>query len=217
MRKFICTFKNLFSLNFIEHSERSNCESDFETLLNTLQSVIVAPSAEPPPEIYLPKETDYREKDLPYENALHYDSGYLMKKCLDQHTCKNCQNYSTSFKELTSSTIMCYLKAFETRNKDLFGNLRTRMPGLDFAQFVKEMDYCFVKNFEILAMENNVGLCFTQLFEKITFSMPCENFPKMFLMKLFCKVKLFYSLKKINADFKSAPTKSKKLITVCSL
>jgi hypothetical protein len=77
---FICAFKNLFSLNFIVHSERSNCEDDFENLLNELNSADKIPATslfdqqEQPAERYLPKEDEYKKNDLPYENALHYVS-----------------------------------------------------------------------------------------------------------------------------------------------
>jgi hypothetical protein len=59
-------------LNFIVHSERSNCEDGFENLLNELNSADKIPATslfdqqEQPAEIYLLQEDECKKNDLPY-------------------------------------------------------------------------------------------------------------------------------------------------------
>lgn len=175
--QFICTFKKLFSLNFIQHSKRGNCEDDFETLLNDLST------ADPPPLhlieeekiLYLPKEEDYQTLNLPYENALQYVCGYLYKKMPHKTYLRSMFGiYSKNITEVKSTMIFTYKKAYETTESSTFGSL-------------------------------------------FTSSISFVNFPIQYLSKLFCKIKIFYTLQHTNDNLKSLPRKSRKYVTLCNL
>lgn len=55
---------------------------------------------------------DYRYLNLPESNALHYVCGCLYSKCLSQHTCNLCVEYSKSQKHLDQSFLLCSFKAY---------------------------------------------------------------------------------------------------------
>jgi hypothetical protein len=73
--------------------------------------------------------------------------------------------------------------------------------------------------FADLAVKDNVGLNLIQMLEKISFCTLCEDFPRLYSMKLFSKLKVFvfYTFKKCNAEFKVrlGSLKNELLFVVC--
>lgn len=67
-----------------------------------------------------------------------------------------------------------YLKAYETYDVQLFGHLY--MPGIDFILFVHQMDNCVVKHYKTLAISDFLGQKIFNLFPKIKFSPPWDQY-----------------------------------------
>lgn len=215
---FISAFKKLFSLSYLQHSESANCAADFDTILAKINTNPIRQAFEERlpsrDEILTFHFTDYRELDLVIENAISYVSGYLFKKCLDVHDCDLCRNASKT-DTLTSSNIFSHLKAYETKNKNTFGNLK--LPIQSFINFVRSMDNVFTGNFEKFAISPNIGRQLLTLFHEIPFDSPCPNFPKLYVTKLFCRMKIFHTLKHANSEIKNTPKKNRKLFKILSL
>lgn len=222
---FVIIFKKTFSLNYIQHSEKGNCEDDCGSLLNEVVSFGTTGKQTTP--LFLPVNvvkdtlvtvncTDFRELDLLSENALSYVCGYLYRKCLNFHkNCAPCLNASKTTTEINSSNIFCDFKAYDTKDHRTFGNLF--MPGEDFIKFVREMQIIFDTNFERLAILPNVGRNLVDLFSHIRFETNCQEFPREYVMKLFCRIKIYHTLKRANVEFKSAPRKQRKMINILHL
>lgn len=59
---------------------------------------------------------DYRLLNLPEKNTLTYMSGYLMKKCIEKHTCQICIDYAHSQKHLDHLYLLSFYKAYSTND-----------------------------------------------------------------------------------------------------
>ena len=153
--------------------------------------------------------TDYRELDLTPRNALTYVCGYLLKKCLDKHTCEICLSFCKSQNHLDESFLFIHLKAYQTEQPTNFGNLNVS-PESSF-NYINELDNIFITNFPTLAIENNVGMKLKNLINNVPFTHPCSNFKLDFLNNLYLRLRIFHAVKKINKDLLSAPRKHRKL------
>jgi hypothetical protein len=219
-QKFENAFKRIFSIDFLQHNESGNCVDDFDKILtiinrNVLQQVISneeAVSSNTNDKLTF-SFCDFRDLDFLAENALYYVSGYLYKKSLNVHACNVCEQVEN--KELTASNLFCHLKAYETKQKKTFGNLV--MPNNEFVQFVKKMDDLFTLNFQTLSTQQNVGKALVNLFNQVDYTPKCPDFPKLYVCKLFCRMKIFHSLKHANSEFKNTDKQSKKLIKILHL
>lgn len=56
---------------------------------------------------------DYRNLNVPEQNALIYVCGDIMEKCLCQHLCNICIEYAKIQKHLDSSFLLCHFKTYE--------------------------------------------------------------------------------------------------------
>lgn len=95
---------------------------------------------------------------------------------------------------------------------ETFGHLC--MPAMHFINLVKEMDDIFVKNLRRLSILPNVGYNLVSLFSELDYVPPCPEFPRSFTMKLFCRLKLFFTIKYFSKEFKSVPRKNRKMMNV---
>lgn len=92
---------------------------------------------------------------------------------------------------------------------DTFGNLN--MPHEDFVIYISSLEIIFQQNFELLAVKNNIVKSFLELSKSVKFIHLCEHFPHNYLLKLFFRVRLYYTLKFVNKNFRNA-NKTKILI-----
>ncbi|KAL1489542.1 hypothetical protein ABEB36_013496 [Hypothenemus hampei] len=153
-------------------------------------------------------DNDYQTSDVLKKNFETYISGYLVKKCLKVHECETCRNYARSVDELDNDRIFCYFKSYH-QNTSIFGGLM--MPGNDFVLFISKLDNFFRTAFEEIIIKPNIV---KTLLSSTTcdFKHPCDFFPYQYLLKLFFRVSLYYTLKTINENFKSRTNKQKMII-----
>jgi len=119
--QFLWAFKRLFFLNYFNYSEGSNCLDDldeiltnFEDTTSPLSNAVLFLEKSPFNYSYLKiGTTDYRELDLTPRNAVTYVCGYLLKKCLDKHTCEVCLSFTKSLDYLDESFLFPHLKAYQ--------------------------------------------------------------------------------------------------------
>lgn len=208
------SFRKMFCVRLL-NSGTQNCENDMDNLLLRVSDVIkdntslpdIAPSRSCTTS--LPKiDNSYQTESTLDANFKRYFAGYLMKKCLNVHSCPICIVYAKAYHALDDTSLFCYYKAYENANLDSFGNLN--MPHNDFVKFISLLEVIFQLNFENISIQMNVIKLFESICKSTTFSHPCEKFPLSYLIKLFGRVRLFYTLKTINRKFKTV--KDKKII-----
>lgn len=200
--------KKMLYLNYFQHSPGANCINDFDQILSS-----VVPSTdkalilkEPNQELFIFKGipvviVDYRYLEIPEKNSFTYVCGYLMKKCLEKHTCQVCVDYAQYQKQLDQSFLLSFIKAYPTSNHSTFGNLM--MPDDDFYNYIYELENIFIDNFPCIAYEKGVGAKLKIDFRNVPYDHPCKNFEKSYLINLSTRFRIFTGIKFLNKSLVS--------------
>lgn len=135
------------------------------------------------------------------DNALHYVSGYLLKKLRSWHNCIPCDNiFKGGDGHLKQNEIFTRLKSY------------TNTSGLEnasqaFHLYVGCLEEKLIEIFD--AQCYNVNLCreiVTSLYS-VAAPTPCSNFPKLKFISFFARFRVYYLLKFYNAEKKpTVPT-----------
>jgi hypothetical protein len=154
-------------------------------------------------------DLDYRNcLILNCKNIIKYKCGFLIKKCLTKHTCEVCEHFSMAHQSLNENNLYSNFKSYRT-DKSLFGSLR--MPIDEFFIFICKLEILFEDNFFSYALKNNILNGFLDPFKTEHLQHSCENFPIIYLLKLFTRLSIYYTTIIINQNFKN-PTNKRKLI-----
>lgn len=193
-------YRKLFCQNFL-HSSQMNCADDLSQLLTKIEndkSDILDESLieNVPPAISLP-DYDYRVENMPTQNAFFYVCGYLLKKCLGIHSCSTCVDFSQKTKSLDDKTIFAKFKAYD-QCKGNFGGLRS--PGETFLYFIYHLEKIFTPNFDQVCTKSGISHFYFEKMKHIVFPHPCCDFPTTYVIKLFIRLKIFYTIKFANQD-----------------
>ena len=157
----------------------------------------------------MPDDVEYQKLDLVEKNSIRYICGFLIRKCLKKHSCTICEGYSIDHVEFEDSTIFCFLKAYQNQNSN-FGNLK--LPHNNFIFYVCSLEAIFNEHFQIIVLQKNVIQKLLTEAELTTFKHPCSRFPHLYLKKLFFRMRLYYTLKFINHNFRSSNNPNKMII-----
>jgi len=153
---------------------------------------------------------DYEECDILEQNSIQYICDFLIKKCLAKHSCNVCFLYATNQQHVNDETLYSHFKAYTGNIDTPFGSLY--MPSESFIHFVSLMNKIFSEKFEEFVIQNNFINNFVREFKKNNFIHPCKNFPYNYVVHLFERMKLYYTLKFINRNFKARSSRNKLLI-----
>ena len=215
--QFGTAFKKLFYDNFLV-SSAGNCNADFNLMLvgAPSQNVLSSLSKTIPKEIEI-DVNDYRsssvQNSLIGTNAVAYVAGYLLKKCFLKHDCETCKGKLVMQELDDSNKLFCFFKAYQSQTGP-FGGLLA--PSSSFINYVVSLEDIFVELLPSVVFKVGVGkLLLTQLPQ---FSLPeCSEFPSLFLLKLFIRMRLYYALKFRNRQLVSGNKKCKKYFKVSHL
>jgi len=86
------------------------------------------------------------------------------------------------------------------------------LPNDNFVEYIKALKHLFFSKIEELIIQKHVIHNFITIFKDVKFIHPCQQFPYNYLLKLYTRVRLFYTLKFINKRFKSQPGYRKTII-----
>lgn len=195
--QFVRAFKKLFALKFLEHSDSLNCEQDTDEMLNLYESSCnesTSLSSSVDKVILNIPTHDYYTMDLPEENAFKYVCGFLIKKCTEMHSCETCTAYIKEKEGIIDNiTLYCSFRVY-SNEENVFGNLN--IPSDNFCEYIHKLEEIFKKgkNFEINCYKKNFGAYLYQLAQEIFFEPPCPDFPLEFLIKLFLRMRIYYTL-----------------------
>ncbi|XP_074035303.1 transposable element P transposase isoform X1 [Leptinotarsa decemlineata] len=205
------SFKKLFALSFFEHIEGTNCIEDFDEILTSLK-----PENLKEYEVLVPNtinqylfldSNDYTNLQLPEQNSFSYISSYFMKKCLEKHKCDICINYARENELLSAETLYTQFRAYPNAKNDTFGNLQT--PNEKFIDYLNILETIFSEHFPNLSIELGVGRSIKHKLQEVPFSHPCLHFPVDYLISLYVRVRIYYTIKFINRSFKTTSKKIK--------
>lgn len=211
--QFVRTFKKMFSLQYFDVSEGSNCVEEFDQILTRLtpekiKSFEIVCNSKTDFDKIILTGSDYRYLDFQQKNSFYYVGGYFIKKCFEKHTCKTCGLYARGNKTLSEESIYMHLRAYQNLENDAFGNLKS--PETSFFQFLGACEKVFVENFKNLCILPNVGIRLREIILNIPFAHPCTSFPKQYFASLFVRTRIFYTLKFLNRDVLKAAKSGKK-------
>ncbi|KAF5275712.1 hypothetical protein FQR65_LT16588 [Abscondita terminalis] len=212
--------------NFFQYTQGANCIQHLDDLLVRTSSydpsLLTSDTATTSEtikanEVFQIKYTEYASLELPERNALAWVSGYLIKKCLNKHKCDICKNYSKHQTDLSNDTILCHFRAYETKDRKTFGNLRT--PPETFYNFVNNLDIKFCSLFPIMSTHSDIGYKLNCVLQDVDFYHPCPMFPKRYLLGLYTRFRIFYALKFANKDFTTQKVnrKCQKIVNILHL
>lgn len=213
--QFARAFKKLFSITFLKHADTQNCAPDEDDTLNQIKtpsSILSTVSEFVPSSILDIPNNDYYTMDLPEKIHLNM---YLIKKCLEIHSCNTCVAYVNKNKAALDNTMLyssfrAYKTMPENNETNMFGNLH--IANDDFCLYVHKLEKIFVTNFETNCFQKNIGDYLFQFAQGIIFESPCSHFPTIFLIKLFLRI--YFTLSQHNKSCKRINNKNRKLLNI---
>lgn len=211
-------FRKLFCQNYL-HCNTMNCKDDLDQILMNIKAKDIISKDISEPEVIFGKairinDYDYRtDKNLLTSNAFKYVCGYLVKKALLIHTCDICVKFSKNCEELDDSLLLTHFKAYD-RDPSIYGGLR--VPNKDFIVFIYKLEKIFTSRFNEFCNSREVSHKYLKEMKKITFSHPCLMFPLLYVIKLFIRLKIFYTVKYTNREMRSNKDKKNRKISILS-
>lgn len=189
---FTRAFKNLVSKHFLEHSSEDNSTANARRMLKRIalsasspQTDTVQPVAT---QIVLSvATTNYRNIDLrlPEKSAFKRVCEFLLNECLRMHVnCDACINYAAEENSF---------------NKDASNS---------FSLYVSSLEDTFMRNFEKFSIEDNLGAQMLQFAQQVEYKPLCPDFPVTFLIKLFLRMRIYFTLSRHNKICKSAESRN---------
>lgn len=221
----IWSFKRMFNLDYFSHSDNANCIDDLDLILKNIKCNPVNDDEDSMfKNIFSDKplfkfknlikidSVDYRHLPLPEQNTFIYVCGYLMKKCIDRHSCDICINYAKSQKRIDDSFILCYFKAYENKESSTFGNLM--MPQDTFYNFIHQLELIFIQRFPLVSIEKEVGNKLILHMSTVIYNHPCPLFDKEYLIKFFVRFRIYAAIKFLNRTLVSEKIKKNRKLVI---
>lgn len=190
---FTRAFKNLVSKHFLEHSSGGDSAANGRMMLKRIASVsspsVSSRAEETPPVIQIVLSvtaTNYRDIDLrlPEKSAFKRVCEFLLNECLRTHV--NCD--------------VCVVYAAKE------GNSSNASSSFNF--YISSLEDTFMRNFEKLSIEENLGAQMLQLAQQVEYKPPCPDFPVAFLVKLFLRMRIYFTLLRHNKICKGIESRS---------
>lgn len=179
---FTRAFKNLVSKHLFEHVSKID---SVEKAQKMLKRIALAPArqidGDPPAAVVqtaldIPV-TNYRDIDLrlPEKSAFKRVCEFLLAECLHAHdNCDVCVAYAAK------------------EDSNLFSGKDS------FNLYISGLEDTFMRIFEQLSVEENIGARMLQHAQQIDYKPPCPNFPVAFLVKLFLRMRIYFTLSRHN-------------------
>ncbi|CAI6342991.1 unnamed protein product [Macrosiphum euphorbiae] len=221
--QFIWSYKQNFCLNYFTHSDNANCIGDLDEILSKINTdplndeniKIIFHDKNPfqfKKNILAIDTPDYRNLSMPEKNAFIYVCGFLMKKCIEKHSCDICIQYAKSQNKLDESFLLCYFKAYENAEKTMFGNLM--MPQHAFYNYIDELENIFINRFPHIAINKEVGIKLKLSMINVVFSHPCPLFSKDYLINYFIRFRIHAAIKFLNRNLISEKIKKNRKLCI---
>lgn len=194
---FTRAFKNLVSKHFLEHSSGGDSAVNGRKMLKRIASVssssVSSRGYEDLPGVQVVLDvtvTNYRDLRLSERSTFKGVCEFLLNECLRAHiNCDVCVAYAA--------------KEDSSFNKDASSS---------FNLYISSLEDTFMRNFEKLSIDENLGMQLLQLAQQIEYKPPCPDFPVAFLVKLFLRMRIYFTLSRHNKVCKGTERSSLNVI-----
>jgi hypothetical protein len=88
------------------------------------------------------------------------------------------------------------------------------MPHDDFYNFIFKLEDIFIKNFPSIAIEDGVGTKIKDLLCTVRYKHPCEKFNKMYLIKLYTRLKIYKTISFLNKSLMTQRQKKRRKLAI---
>lgn len=179
---FTRAFKNLVSEHLFEHLDKIDPVVNAQKILKRIASLSRHADRDPPVAARTAlsvSATNYRDIDLrlPEKSAFKRVCGFLLAECLRAHgNCDVCAAYAAKESNLLAG-------------EDAPGSFNFYISGLEDT---------FMRIFEQLSIEENIGERMLQYAQQVEYKPPCPDFPVTFLIKLFLRMRIYFTLLRHN-------------------
>ncbi|CAB3981577.1 Transposable element P transposase [Paramuricea clavata] len=206
-------------IDFIKSLQVFQGNTDVTVSNRSNNAALVRPGRQP--QTLVLGETDYREKEVSssivQQNAVAYVAGYLLKKCFTVHKCSLCKDATMSQTADSANLLYCYYKNYNesTQSQGLI------LPSQHFLDFVLHLEDVFVQQFSAYNRSKLVGANLLKSLQSVSITFhSCPEFPMDYMLKLFLRMHIYYTIKFENRRL-ATPTKkgrkSRKYIKVSHL
>lgn len=136
--------------------------------------------------------------DLLENNGTTYVAGYFAFKLFKKHDCEECRQDLKNHGIVTPSNIYSRLRQFqEIKNGGLF------LPSDHWIKYIKDLEDLLIKNLYTLMYEKNVLYKIFCILKEVQIDFKCEHFPKIYFLKLFIRIRLYYIILFANRSLKT--------------
>lgn len=146
-------------------------------------------------------KNDYNKINTQEKHSLFFICGLLLLKVRKLHNvCHIFKHYlysSVYEPNLDIGKFQRYNRYKQTNAKSLL-----EVPSDDFIKFVEQMYETFTNIFAKKHLDPRIADTVLTKLESIEFNAPCPCFPKKYMMKLFIRIKIFYTIRLNNTEFK---------------
>lgn len=216
-------FKKFFFSNIIKPPKAGNCEDDLGKLLIQTSGISQLNDETSPTEV---KESpgisnedsdntiqimssEYNQLDITEKNALFYVCGYLLKKCGERHNeCQILKSYMKPNQAAHNFSSESHYIRYREYSKDTDRSLLV-VPPDDFVQYVEKMDEIFRCCFKREHINCKIAVLIYKELDKIGFIVPCPCFPIVYLKTLFIRMRIYYTIKFNNKEFRTCRSRRK--------
>ena len=97
-------------------------------------------------------------------------------------------------------TLLCFFKAYESEK--CFGGLLA--PAAPYLQYIIKLEDLFVKDFSMFTKRNAIGKTILTKLQSVPVPFThCSEFPLQYLLKLFLRMRIYYTIKFANQEQKN--------------
>jgi len=149
--------------------------------------------------------SDFTIRSMPEQNAFVYVCGYLLKKMLAVHNCEICALLKQNASDLGSGSYICMKNYHDCA---LF------VPSINFTMYISRCENLFAAYFKDNRHLPGIGDQILEILQEVDKPVHCQQFPQMYLLKLFIRVRIHYVLRfenRSNCQRKSFQKKLAKL------
>lgn len=205
----VSTYRNSLLCNCIKPLERKTSAEDLSKWVMQIQSnkfkkVLNKDALESDEEVqnnFKILSSDYNKQEFDTKHCLFEVSHFLLAKCAEKHECRFFKSYTRPYKNIPDFIEENRYQGYKEYSKDKCKSLLV-IPCDNFVQFVKKIDARFVPCFRMANARKNIReILYNSIIDEPYVNPPCACFPKVFLVKLFVRMKMYNVIKFNNKAF----------------
>ena len=156
------------------------------------------------------QDVDYKsstiEENMISNNATTYVCGYLLKRCLEKHSCQTCSSALIKMNLIVPTN--CYVTSRPMKQAD--NHLEDLLCLMDdgLIQYILKAEQIFIEAFPTLISKPGIAKQLVSMIPQFPVK-ECKQFPSQFLVELFVRMRLHYILKFGNRDIIQGKKKGK--------